>query len=81
MPFGQQVQYRELADFMRYVGKDPSRLVFEDELTGINNRRFLLRYFEKVRWSTGEDFPISLLAIDLDFYKGWNADCVNSVQF
>ncbi len=72
MPVGQQAQYRELADFIRHVGKDPSHLVFEDELTGINNRRFLLRYFERVRWSSGEDFPISLLAVDLDEFKRVN---------
>lgn len=69
----QKVEYRELADFLQNVGKDPSRLVFEDELTGINNRRFLLSYFEqKVRWESGEDFPISLLVLDLDDFKGIN---------
>ena len=26
------MQYRELADFLEHVGKDPSRLIFEDEL-------------------------------------------------
>jgi len=73
MAFGRQVQYRELADFLQHVGKDPSRLVFEDELTGINNRRFLLSYFEqKVNWSSGEDFPISLLILDLDEFKQVN---------
>jgi diguanylate cyclase (GGDEF)-like protein len=72
MSFNQQERYRELADFLRHVGKDPSRLVFEDELTGISNRRFLLRYFENVRWSSGEDFPISLLALDLDKFKQIN---------
>ena len=72
MPFGRKAQFRELANFMRHAGKDPSRLVFEDELTGINNRRFLLRYFDQVRWRTGEDFPISLLAVDLDEFKQVN---------
>ena len=73
MAFGRQVQYRELADFLQHVGRDPSRLVFEDELTRINNRRFLLSYFEqKVHWSSGEDFPISLLILDLDEFKQVN---------
>ena len=65
-----RAKYRELTDFLRHVGKDPSRLVFEDELTGINNRRFLLSYLEqKVDWKSGENFPISLLITDLDEFK------------
>jgi len=65
-----RAKYRELADFLQHVGKDPSRLVFEDELTGINNRRFLLSYLEqKVDWRSDADFPISLLILDLDEFK------------
>ena len=56
------MQYRELADFLEHVGKDPSKLIFEDELTGIHNRRFLLSYLKhKVRWDSNDDFPLSLL--------------------
>jgi diguanylate cyclase (GGDEF)-like protein len=67
------VQYGELIDFLQHVGKDPSRLIFEDELTGIHNRRFLLSYLEhKVLWDTREDFPLSLLVIDLDRFKQIN---------
>jgi diguanylate cyclase (GGDEF)-like protein len=63
-------RFRELADFLQHVGKDPSRLVFEDELTGIHNRRFLLSYLEqKVDWNSKVDFPISLLITDLDEFK------------
>jgi len=67
------LQYGELIDFLQHVGKDPSRLIFEDELTGIHNRRFLLSYLEhKVLWDTREDFPLSLLIIDLDRFKQIN---------
>jgi diguanylate cyclase (GGDEF)-like protein len=67
------VQYGELIDFLQHVGKDPSRLIFEDELTGIHNRRFLLSYLEhKVLWDTREEFPLSLLVIDLDRFKQIN---------
>jgi diguanylate cyclase (GGDEF)-like protein len=60
----------EFADSLLKVGKDPSHLVFEDELTGIHNRRFLLSYFDqKVDWSRLSDFPISLLSADLDEFK------------
>ena len=72
MPTDQQKQYRELTDFLRNVGRDPSRLVFEDELTSINNRRFLLRYFDSVSWNSGENYPISLLVLDLDEFKQVN---------
>jgi diguanylate cyclase (GGDEF)-like protein len=67
------MQYRDLVDLLEYVGKDPSRLIFEDELTGIHNRRFLLSYLEhKVRWEQDDDYPISILMIDLDQFKQIN---------
>ena len=67
------MQYGELIDFLQNVGKDPSRLIFEDELTGLHNRRFLLSYFEhKVHWDQDEHFPLSLLILDVDFFKSIN---------
>jgi diguanylate cyclase (GGDEF)-like protein len=65
--------YQELAEFLQHVGKDPSRLLFEDELTGIQNRRFLRGYLEhKVRWEGEEDYPLSLIILDLDHFKQVN---------
>jgi diguanylate cyclase (GGDEF)-like protein len=65
--------YRDFVELLEHVGKDPSRLIFEDELTGIHNRRFLLSYLEhKVRWDSGLDYPLSLLIIDLDSFKQVN---------
>ncbi len=32
---------QDLINFLAHTGKDPARLIFEDELTGIYNRRFL----------------------------------------
>ena len=67
------MSYQELFDFLQHVGKDPSRLVFEDELTGIQNRRFLLSYLEhKVRWDQDADFPLALAIIDIDHFKEIN---------
>ena len=67
------VQYGELIDFLQNVGKDPSRLIFEDELTGLHNRRFLHSYFEhKVHWDRDDSFPISLLVVDIDLFKAIN---------
>jgi len=65
--------YRDFVELLEHVGKDPSRLIFEDELTGIHNRRFLLSYLEhKVRWDSGVDYPLSLLIVDLDSFKQVN---------
>ncbi len=66
-------QYHELVDFLKHVGKDPSRLVFEDELTGIHNRRYLRSYLEhQVDWDSPKERPLSLLIIDLDHFKQIN---------
>lgn len=66
-------RHSELVDLLKTVGKDPSRLIFEDELTGLNNRRFLRSFFEhKVDWDGEADFPLSLLMLDLDHFKQIN---------
>lgn len=67
------MSYGDFLDLLEHVGRDPSRLIFEDELTSIYNRRFLLGYFEhKVNWEGTEDYPLSLLIIDLDRFKDVN---------
>ncbi len=67
------MQYEELITSLKQVGKDPSRLIFEDELTGIANRRFLLSYFEnKVPWDALNGHTLSLLMIDVDYFKSIN---------
>jgi len=67
------MQYEELISSLQQIGKDPSRLIFEDELTGLSNRRFLLNYFEqKVQWDALESSPLSLLMMDLDYFKRIN---------
>ncbi len=67
------MEYQELINYIEHVGKDPSRLIFEDELTGIHNRRFLLQYFQsKVSWDSLEEDPLSLIMIDLDHFKAVN---------
>ena len=67
------MEYKDLLYFLEHVGTDPSRLIFEDELTGIYNRRFLLNYFRyKVPWDSLEGQPLSLLMMDLDHFKEIN---------
>ncbi|RLB08272.1 MAG: hypothetical protein DRG50_00260 [Deltaproteobacteria bacterium] len=67
------MKYGELFHFLLNIGKDPSRLIFEDELTGIYNRRFLHNYFQyKVSWDTLAGNPLSLVMMDLDNFKQIN---------
>ena len=67
------MEYKDLLYFLKHVGTDPSRLIFEDELTGIYNRRFLLNYFRyKVPWDSLEGQPLSLIMMDLDHFKQIN---------
>ncbi|TAJ07876.1 MAG: diguanylate cyclase [Nitrospirae bacterium] len=67
------MQYEELITSIQQLGKDPARLIFEDELTAIPNRRFLLNYFEhQVRWDALDVAPISLLMMDVDYFKKIN---------
>ena len=67
------MKYDELLNILQNVGKDPSRLIFEDELTGIYNRRFLLNYFQyKVAWDALEAHPLSLIMMDVDHFKQIN---------
>jgi diguanylate cyclase (GGDEF)-like protein len=66
-------QYVELVDFLKHVGKDPSKLVFEDELTGIHNRRYLRSYLEhKIDWESEKENRLTILIIDLDHFKQIN---------
>lgn len=63
----------EFLNFLQNIGKDPSRLIFEDELTGLYNRRFLLNYFEyKVNWESLKEHPLSLILMDVDHFKRIN---------
>ncbi|MBI2461249.1 MAG: diguanylate cyclase [Candidatus Rokubacteria bacterium] len=65
--------HEDLASLLQQIGKDPSRLIFEDELTGLYNRRFLHNYFEyKVPWDALEDYPLSLIMLDVDHFKQVN---------
>ena len=71
------MEYQELADFLQHVGKDPSALIFEDELTGISNRRFLQNYLKhKVRWADRDECVLSLIMTDLD---GFSSSMTGSV--
>jgi len=67
------MENQDLIQFLESAGKDPSRLVFEDELTGIFNRRFLLRYLNtKIPWGQFDDRQLSLIMLDLDHFKSIN---------
>ncbi len=67
------MKYDELLNFLQNVGKDPTRLIFEDDLTGIYNRRLLLHYFQyKIVWDALNEHPVSLIMMDVDRFKEIN---------
>lgn len=50
-----------------------TRLVFQDELTDLYNRRYLYHYFKNILdWKSSQPVPTSLLMIDLDSFKEIN---------
>ena len=58
---------------MQNAGKDPSALSFEDELTQLKNRRFLLNHFRhNIHWDELHSHSVSLLMIDIDYFKYLN---------
>jgi len=66
-------EYQHFLHFLEHFDTDPSRLILEDELSGIYNRRFLGRYLQhKVQWDSLESAPVSLLRMDLDHFKQIN---------
>jgi diguanylate cyclase (GGDEF)-like protein len=70
---GKTMKYQKLLYFLQNVGKDPSSLMLEDYLTGLKNRRFLLQYLKKsVAWDTLDKQPVSLLVVDIDYFKRIN---------
>ncbi|UCH23343.1 MAG: diguanylate cyclase [Deltaproteobacteria bacterium] len=67
------MEHQDLLSYLENSGKDPSRLIFEDELTGLYNRRYLYHYFQsKVPWGSLDVHPFSLLMMDMDYFKQVN---------
>jgi diguanylate cyclase (GGDEF)-like protein len=67
------MRYEDFLDFLNHTGTDPARLIFEDELTKICNRRFLRHYLaNKVPWNDPKECSLSLIMADLDGFKKLN---------
>jgi two-component system, cell cycle response regulator len=67
------MENKDLFNYLQNAGKDPARLIFEDELTGLYNRRFLHNYFEQnIQWGSLEENLVSLIMMDLDRFKSIN---------
>jgi diguanylate cyclase (GGDEF)-like protein len=67
------VKNDELLCILGDLGKDIFRLIFEDDLTGIYNRRFLFNYLEtRIPWDGLRDRAVSLIMIDIDRFKEIN---------
>ncbi len=66
-------EYPHLLHFLEHSNTDPSRLIVQDELSGIYNRRFLRGYLQdEVQWDSLESEPVSLLKVELDHFKKIN---------
>ncbi|MDO9264185.1 MAG: GGDEF domain-containing protein, partial [Desulfosalsimonadaceae bacterium] len=67
------MKFQKLLYFLQNVGRDPSSLMQEDYLTGLKNRRFLLHYLKyAVNWDSIAENPVSLLVVDIDYFKRIN---------
>lgn len=64
------MKYQKLLYFLQNVGRDPAALIFEDELTGLKNRRYLLSCLKhEIDWNSLALSPVSLLIIDIDQFS------------
>lgn len=67
------MKYQKLLFFLQNVGKDPSALILDDELTGLKNRRYLFHHFKnEVDWKSLQKQPLSLVMMDIDHFKRIN---------
>jgi diguanylate cyclase (GGDEF)-like protein len=67
------MKYQKLLYFLQNVGKNPSALIFEDELTGLNNRRFLFHHCQnEIDWNDLDTCPVCLLMVNIDYFKRIN---------
>ena len=59
--------------YIRSKTKDLEHMMDRDGLTGLYNRSFLMaRLIEELSWSTSYNEPLSLILLDIDFFKKIN---------
>ena len=67
------MRFQKLIYFLQNVGRDPSSLILEDYLTGLKNRRYFQQYLKSnIEWDLLETHPVSLLMVDIDYFKRIN---------
>ena len=67
------MKYQKLLYFLQNVGKNPSALIYEDELTGLSNRRYLFHHCQNaIDWQALDRRPVSLVMINIDYFKRIN---------
>jgi len=73
-------QLEEVTEQLRRVNGELERLSVRDELTGVGNRRFFNLILEREWGRSARDvLPLSLILMDLDYFKAYN-DCYGHQQ-
>jgi len=68
-----QIKWKRYADQLRADFQASLELAVTDQLTGLHNRRYLATHLDKlVNKSVGRGQPVSLLIMDIDFFKAVN---------
>lgn len=68
-----QIKWKRYADQLRADFQASLELAVTDQLTGLHNRRYLATHLDKlVDKSVGRGQPVSLLIMDIDFFKAVN---------
>jgi two-component system cell cycle response regulator len=67
-----QLRRKHYADKLRHNMQLSLEMAITDQLTGLNNRRYMTRHLETLMKNASETKPISFLIMDIDYFKAVN---------
>jgi two-component system cell cycle response regulator len=67
-----QLRRKRYADKLRHNVQLSLEMAITDQLTGLNNRRYMTRHLETLMKNASETKPISFLIMDIDYFKAVN---------
>jgi two-component system cell cycle response regulator len=67
-----QLRRKRYADKLRHNMQLSLEMAITDQLTGLNNRRYMVRHLETLLKNASETKPISFLIMDIDYFKAVN---------